>query len=191
MAVQVPINLASEPFRRDRPMLVAATAVGLALIALLAFQVSAIVRERHQAADIRVTINRLNAQLQTISTEQAKLNATLRRPENAEVLQRSVFLNTLIDRKAVSWSRIFSDLEKVMPYNVRLVSVRLPEVDLQNEVLLDMVVGAEDVQPVLQLLRKLEASPQFGPAEVPNSAPPSQTDKFFKYHVTVRYAQKF
>jgi len=191
MAIQIPINLASEPFRRDRPMLVASAAVGIVLLVLLGFQISIIVRERHQAADIRVTINRLNAQLRTISGEQAKLNATLRRPENAEVLERSLFLNTLIDRKAISWSKIFADLEKVLPYNVRLVSVRLPEVDLQNEVLLDMVVGAEEVPPVLQLLRKLEASPQFGPAEVPSSSPPSQTDKIFKYRVSVRYAQKF
>jgi type IV pilus assembly protein PilN len=191
MAIQIPINLASEPFRRDRPMLVASAAVGIVLLVLLGFQISIIVRERHQAADIRVTIDRLNAQLRTISGEQAKLNATLRRPENAEVLERSLFLNTLIDRKAISWSKIFADLEKVLPYNVRLVSVRLPEVDLQNEVLLDMVVGAEEVPPVLQLLRKLEASPQFGPAEVPSSSPPSQTDKIFKYRVSVRYAQKF
>jgi type IV pilus assembly protein PilN len=191
MAIQIPINLASEPFRRDRPMLVASAAVGIVLLVLLGFQISTIVQERHQAADIRVTIDRLNAQLRTISGEQAKLNATLRRPENAEVLERSLFLNTLIDRKAISWSKIFADLEKVLPYNVRLVSVRLPEVDLQNEVLLDMVVGAEEVPPVLQLLRKLEASPQFGPAEVPSSSPPSQTDKIFKYRVSVRYAQKF
>jgi Tfp pilus assembly protein PilN len=191
MAIQIPINLASEPFRRDRPLLVASAALGVALIALFAFQISAIVRARHQAAEIRTTIDRLNAQLRTLSLEQAKLNGTLRRPENAEVLERSLFLNTLIDRKAISWSKIFSDLEKVMPFNVRLVSVRLPEVDLQNEVLLDMVVGAADVQPVLQLLRKLEGSPQFGPAEVPNSIPPSQTDPFFRYHVSVRYAQKF
>jgi Tfp pilus assembly protein PilN len=191
MAIQIPINLASEPFRRDRPLLVASAAVGVALIALFAFQISAIVRARHQAAEIRTTIDRLNVQLRALSLEQAKLNGTLRRPENAEVLERSLFLNTLIDRKAISWSKIFSDLEKVMPYNVRLVSVRLPEVDLQNEVLLDMVVGAADVQPVLQLLRKLEGSPQFGPAEVPNSIPPSQTDPFFRYHVSVRYAQKF
>jgi len=189
--MKIPINLASDPFRRDRPMLVASAAVGIVLLVLLGFQISIIVRERHQAADIRVTINRLNAQLRTISGEQAKLNATLRRPENAEVLERSLFLNTLIDRKAISWSKIFADLEKVLPYNVRLVSVRLPEVDLQNEVLLDMVVGAEEVPPVLQLLRKLEASPQFGPAEVPSSSPPSQTDKIFKYRVSVRYAQKF
>ncbi len=129
--------------------------------------------------------------MRTIGPQQAKLNATLRRPENAEVLERSLFLNTLIERKAISWTKIFADLEKVMPYNVRLVSVRLPEVDSNNQVLLDMVVGAKEVQPMLDLLRKLEASPQFGAPEVPNSMPPSQTDPFFRYHVTVSYAQKF
>lgn len=189
--IQVPINLASEPFRRDRPMLVASAALGIALIALLGFQISTILAERHQAADIRVTIDRLNARLRTLSTEQAKLNATMHLRENAEVMERSLFLNTLIERKAISWSKIFADLEKVLPYNVRLVSVRLPEVDSENAVLLDMLVGAKEIQPVLELLRKLEASPQFGPPEVPNSMPPSQTDPFFRYHVSVRYAQKF
>src|SRR5579864_2247094 len=189
--IQVPINLASEPFRRDRPMLIASAVLGVVLIALLGFQISTILAERHQAADIRVSIDRLNARLRTIGIEQAKLNATMRLPENAEVLERSLFLNTLIERKAISWSRIFADLEKVLPYNVRLVSVRLPEVDSQNAVLLDMLVGAKEIQPVLELLRKLEASPQFGPPEVPNSMPPSQTDPFFRYHVSVRYAQKF
>ena len=114
----------------------------------------------------------------------------LRKPENAEVMERSLFLNTLIDRKAISWTKIFADLEKVMPYNVRLVSVRLPEVDSDNDVLLDMVVGAKEVPPVLELVKRLEASPQFGPTNVQNSAPPSQTDPFFRYHVSVRYAQK-
>jgi len=190
MAIQIPINLASEPFRRDRPMLVASAAVGIVLLVLLGFQISIIVRERHQAADIRVTINRLNAQLRTISGEQAKLNATLRRPENAEVLERSLFLNTLIDRKAISWTRLFADLEKVVPYNVRLISVRLPEIDLQNRVLLDVVVGAKEVTPIFQFVRNLEASPLFGNADVPTGAPPSQTDPLFRYHVVVTYAQK-
>ncbi|HYL39480.1 MAG TPA: hypothetical protein VEV17_26420 [Bryobacteraceae bacterium] len=190
MAIHVPINLASEPFRRDRPAMVALVALGALAAILLGVQIMTIVSERHQAANTRLTINRLNAQLKTANADQAKLNATLRRTENAEVLERSLFLNTLIDRKAISWTRIFSDLEKVMPYNVRLVSVRLPEVDSQNTVLLDMFVGAKEVQPVLDLLKRLEASPQFGPTSVLNSAPPSQTDPYFRYHVSVRYAQK-
>ncbi len=77
-----------------------------------------------------------------------------------------------------------------MPYNVRLVSVRLPEVDSENHVLLDMVVGSKEVPPVLELLKRLEASPQFGPTSVQNSTPPSQTDPYFRYHVSVSYAQK-
>jgi hypothetical protein len=190
MALRVPINLASDPFRRDRPMLVGSVALAVVLTVLLIYQVAAIVSERHQAADIRVAIVQENARLRTIADQQAKLNATLRRPENAEVLERSLFLNTLIERKAISWTKIFADLEKVMPYNVRVVSVRLPEVDSNNQVLLDMVVGAKDVPPILDLFKRLEGSPQFGNTSVQSSTPPSQTDPFFRYHFTVTYAQK-
>lgn len=190
MAIRVPINLASEPFRRDRPALVGLAATAIVAALLLAFLALRIVSERKEAAETRVTINRLNAQIRSLDADQAKLNALLRKPENAAVLQRSVFLNTLIDRKAISWTKIFADLDKVMPYNVRLMSVRLPEVNTDNEVLLDMFVGAKEVPPVLEFLKKLEASPQFGPTSVLNSAPPSQTDPFYRFHVSVRYAQK-
>jgi hypothetical protein len=190
MALRVPINLASEPFRRDRPMLVGSVALAVVLTGLLIYQVAAIVSERHEAADIRVAIVQENARLKAIADQQAKLNATLRRPENAEVLERSLFLNTLIERKAISWTKIFADLEKVMPYNVRVVSVRLPEVDSNNQVLLDMVVGAKDVPPILDLFKRLEGSPQFGNTSVQSSTPPSQTDPFFRYHFTVTYAQR-
>ena len=114
----------------------------------------------------------------------------MRRPENAEVLERSLFLNTLIERKAISWTKLFHDLQGVVPPTVRLVSVRLPEVDNQNQVLLDMVVSAKEVAPVLDLFRKFESSPQFGPTTLVNTLPPSQTDPYFRYHVTVSYAQK-
>jgi len=171
-------------------MLVGSVALAIVLSVLLIYQVITIVSERHQAASIRIAIDRQNAQLRAIAAQQAKLNATLRKPENAEVLERSLFLNTLIERKGISWTKIFADLEKVMPYNVRLVSVRLPEVDQHNQVLLDMVVGAKDVPPILELFKKLEDSPQFGNTTVQSSAPPSQTDPYFRYHLTVTYAQK-
>jgi len=190
MALRVPINLASEPFRRDRPVLVGSAALAVVLSLLLIYQVVAIVSERHQAADIRIAIDQQNSRLRAVAAQQATLNTTLRKPENAEVLERSLFLNTLIERKAISWTKIFADLEKVMPYNVRLVSVRLPEVDTNNQVLLDMVVGSKDVPPILELLKRLEGSAQFGPTTVQSSAPPSQTDPFYRYHVTVSYAQK-
>jgi hypothetical protein len=190
MAIQVPINLASEPFRRDRPVLVATAALALLLLIFLGFEVKTIVSQRQEGAVIHVTINRLNTQLRGITNQQAKLNALLRRPENAEVMERSLFLNSLIDRKAISWTKLFADLEKVVPYNVRLVSVRLPEVDTDNRVLLDMVVGAKELPELLELVRHLEAAPQFGETNLQSTTPPSQTDPLYRYHVVVSYAQK-
>jgi hypothetical protein len=189
MAIQIPINLASDPFRRDRPIFIASVAAAALLTLLLIVQVTVIISKRGQAADTRQALERVNAQLGSVAKEQARLDATMRKPENAEVLERSLFLNSLIVRKSISWTKIFADLEKVAPANVRLVSVRLPQVDSQNQVLLDMVVGAQDSGPVLELLRRLETSPQFGPTSVVNSLPPSQTDPLWKYRVSVSYAQ--
>ncbi len=190
MAVRIPVNLASDPFRRDRPILVASAAVGIVLLITLIVQIGTIFSARDQAAETRTMLDKLDRQLSTVKAEQAKLDGTLSKPENAEVLDRSQFLNSLIERKSISWTRIFADLEKVVPYQVRLVAVRLPQVDSQNQVLLDMVVGADSPGPVLELLKRLETSPQFGPTSVINSLPPSQTDKLWKYRVSVSYAQK-
>lgn len=188
--INVPINLASEPFRRDRPMLVASALVGIALIVTLLIQIGMILSERAEAADTRVALERVNAQVTRLGAEQAKLDATLHKPENAEVLERSVFLNDIIEHKSISWTRIFGDLEKVMPYNVRLVQVRLPQVDSHNRVLLDMVIGSDQPDPALQFLDHLEKNPQFGSLTLLSSIPPSQTDKLWKYRVSVNYAQK-
>ena len=50
-------------------------------------------------------------------------------------------LNGLIQRKAFSWTRVFEDLEQVMPPNLHVVSLR-PELNDQNSMQLDMkVVG--------------------------------------------------
>ena len=190
MAIQIPINLATDPFRRDRPVLVASAAGAILLVILLIFQISVILSERSQGADIHVVINRQDSQLRKISAEQAKLSATMRRPENSEVLERSYFLNSLIDRKAISWTRLFADLEKVVPYNVRLITVRLPEVDNENRVLLDMVVGAKDFGPILKMVENLESSSLFENPTVQSGAPPSQTEPLFRYHVMVVYVQK-
>src|ERR1700728_1198971 len=188
--MRIPVNLASQPFRRDRALLVGSGVACALLMALLVFLISLNSLESGQAADARGQIARLESRIRAISAEQARQDAILHRPENAEVLERSLFLNALLQRKGISWTKIFADLEKVMPYNVRVVSVRLPEVDSNNQVLLDMVVGAKDVPPILDLFRRLEGSPQFGNTSVQSSAPPSQTDPFYRYHFTVTYAQK-
>lgn len=188
--MKIPINLASDPFRRDRPILIATGVVAALLAVLLGSLVYLIAAERARLGDTRARVNRLNQELAAISAEQARLDATLRQPANASILERSLLLNTLVERKSVSWTKIFADLEAVMPPNVRLIQVRLPQINSRNEVLLDMVVGSQSPEPVITFLKQLQASPRFGPATVHNSAPPTDNEPLYRYRVSVNYGQK-
>jgi len=187
--MKIPINLASQPFRRVRAMLLASAAVGLALVLTLAALISLILTDRAQEAGVRQDIARLNRQISQAQAEQARLAGVLNKPENAEVLQRGVFLNTLLYRKGISWTRIFSDLEKVVPYNVKIVQIR-PTLGAHGQVALDMTVAADNPEPEVELLKALEDSPQFGDVLQEQSQPPTQADPLFHYRLTVNYGQK-
>ena len=187
--MRIGINLASQPFRRDRPVAVGAALLSAALLVMLGALVWLARVDREQLKDSRAELVRLERQVRALESEEANQEAVLRRSENAEVLERSVFLNALLYRKGISWTRIFADLEKTLPYNVRLISVR-PSVNAQNQVTLDMVVGSEAPEPVIGLLKALQDSPVFGMVYLHSSLPPSQTNPLYQYRVSVNYAQK-
>ena len=188
--MRIPINLASEPFRKDRPMILASTALAAVLVCLLAVMGYLILSERTRMRETRGDIARLSDQADKMLRDQAQLDAILHQPANAEVLERSLLLNALVDRKSISWTRIFSDLESVMPYSVRLIQVRLPQINSRNQVMLNMTVGAMEPGPVIQFIKRLEASPLFGPATLHTSLPPSQNEPLYRYQISVDYAQK-
>jgi type IV pilus assembly protein PilN len=189
MAVRVPINLASEPFRRDRPLLVASIAAAVLLLGVFAMLVTLIVSASGHAVVVQREISQLQTMISRVAAQQAQLESVLRKPENAVVLERSVLLNALLTRKGISWTRLFDDLDKVMPHDVRLIIVR-PQVTGDNQVSLDMVVAAQSPDPVLTMFSKLSDSPQFGAPTIQARIPPSQTEPLLRYRVSVNYAQK-
>jgi Tfp pilus assembly protein PilN len=187
--IRIPINLASEPFRKDRPILVASAVTAVLMLGLLGLLLSIILRERDASRESLDEIAKLERQLQKVSAETAKFEAQIRQPANESVLERGVFLNSLLQRKGISWTKLFSDLETVFPNNVRLVSVR-PSVTDDNRIQLDMVVGSQQPQPVIDLLQKLESSSQFGSTQLLGWQPPSQNEPLYRYRVSVKYVQK-
>ena len=170
-------------------MLFGSAVAGVLLMVTLGLLISLSVTERRESIDTRGELNRMNRQLAVIHMEQVKLDAAMRQPGNAVVLDRSVLINSLIRRKAISWTRIFGDLEKVMPHNVRLLTIR-PQVNANDELFLDLTVAAEAPEPVIGFIVKLEGSEVFGSTAVSGITPPTQTDPFYRYRLSVNYAQK-
>ncbi len=187
--MKLTINLASEPFKPLRPMLVTGAAGAALLLATLGLLLAISMAQTGQAEEAARTVARLERQARALDAQQAKEQQVLRRPENAEVLERSLFLNSLIYAKGISWTRMFDDLGKVMPYNVRLISIR-PQVTGEGTVSLDLVVGTDTPAPVIQMLARMENSPHFGNVQPHTRTPPSQGEPLLRYRISVNYTQK-
>jgi hypothetical protein len=187
--MKIPINLASQPFRRDRAMLVASAAVSLLLLGSLGALIALASTDNAQMADVRKDVTKFHAQIAAAARQQAEFDAVLRKPQNAEVLERSVFLNMLLSRKGISWTRILADLEKTMPAAVKVLNIQ-PYVTGRNQVTLNLQVGSESEGPVIQFYKALEGSALFGGISQSVYNPPSQAEPLFRYRFTVNYAQK-
>jgi len=149
--MRLPLNLAREPMRRDRPILVASAAIGILMCISLVALIGLATTDRHSMDESRRVIARVQSQMAKINVEQAQLDAQMRLPQNSSVLNRSVLFNELIRRKGISWTRIFSDLSTVLPYNVRIASIR-PQLNGRGELTLEMTVAADTPEPILDFV---------------------------------------
>ena len=186
--MKIPINLASQPFRRDRAMVMASAAVAVLLVCTLGVLAWLARLDSQQTAGLRQEIAALNHRLRAVSADEQRQEGVMREPRNANVLETSVFINDLITHKGVSWSRMLSDLEKTVPYNVKIMQLH-PTVNSRNQVLLDMTVGAEKPEALEDLLQAFEKSQVFGPVFFRSSLAPTQSEPLYRSTITVPYEQ--
>jgi type IV pilus assembly protein PilN len=170
-------------------MVVASSLVCLLLVVSLVVLIHLSNEDNRQLADVRGEVAALKRQVQTVNDQQAKLNGVIHQPQNETVLERSVFINTLLLRKGISWNQIFSDLEKTIPYNVKLTRIR-PSVDGQGRVTLDMILASDTPVTMLGALKAFQDSPIFGAVQPKGAIPPTQTDPLYRFAMDVTYAQK-
>ncbi len=183
------INLSSQPFRRDRPMLAASIALAAVMVALLGALFYMISMASYEGTETAAAIKRTEAELQALTAKESGLQNELLRPENEVVLEQSIFLNALLVRKGISWTLIFDDLEDVLPYNVKLIQVS-PQVTVDNQLQLEMVVASQTAEPVIEMLQSMEGSELFSSMSVPASLPPTATEPLYRYRVSVNYERE-
>ena len=158
--MRITINLASQPFE-DAQRFVRQWTLTLGLVGLLTLVLvaGAVLRLRSWSVEQR-RIHDLQAQLAQGDREIGQAEAFLNRPENRDTRDKSLILNDLIARKAFSWTEVFSDLERIMPPRLHVVSIR-PELTPDNQLALRMVVAGESRERALELVRHMEQSPRF------------------------------
>lgn len=158
--MQVNINLATQPYEDARRYLTRwGSIVALLLIAtlgLVAFTVHLVRR----SSDINRQLAAVDQKLSTLDREKAEAERMLALPQNRGTVDKSEYLNSIFARKAFSWTRVFSDMEKLMPPGLHVVSIA-PQLDKDNQLQVHILVGGESRDRALTLVRNLEKTPSF------------------------------
>ena len=173
------LNLATHPFRNETLPAVLLAAAAIVLLGLTA---------RHAVAIRRLMPDRLSAahrQAAELEAEAARLRAEagaqrVERPD-ANVITQWMLLKELVDRRAFSWTGLFSVLEEALPPGVRLLTIA-PSVD-KGVVKLEVLAVTRSYEAGLEMIRVLEDRPEF--AEVFPLSRSDEDDARFRY--SMRY----
>lgn len=154
------INLSTQPYEDAREYLVRwgslLALLAVVSIALLAFTVHAV----RQSSDTNRQLAQMNRNIATLDSEKATAEKMLALPQNKGTVEKSQYLNKIFARKAFSWTTVFSDMEKLMPPGLRVLSIT-PALDDQNQLQVHILVGGESRERAIELIRNLEKTPSF------------------------------
>jgi Tfp pilus assembly protein PilN len=157
--MKLQLNLSTSALENKRPFLVGAGALGaIGLLILLGFGHAAYT-SWHNNRELRIDIDKWQTQVRTLQAQQNELANYFQEPGSKEILDRAAFLNSQIDARSFPWSKIFMDLEPVLPAGVRVVSIS-PKMD-NGRVSVDLTIGAGTDEQKLKFIEALEKSHAF------------------------------
>ncbi len=159
------INLASQPYEVAREYRRRMTVVIAALSVTAALLLGYIIYQRIHSRSINRQLADIQQQIDGLDREESQARAILNKPANRTIADQSEFLNELFARKALSWTRIFTEMERIVPPSLHVVSMK-PEYSKTNDLVLHIVVATDSRDRAVELVRHMEKSNHFRQAQV-------------------------
>ena len=189
MSMRLDINLASHPYEDARRFYSQWSLLLVGVAVLTVLLVGFAVSSWRQGRAVSRRIEQANRQMASLDQEKQAAEAILERPGNKEVRDRSAFLNNLIARKAFSWTQVFAELEQIMPPRLHVVSIT-PDLAADNALEVHLRVAADNSEPAIELVRRMEGSPHFRRAEIveQTTEPQAQPGSGVRFEIVAQYS---
>jgi Tfp pilus assembly protein PilN len=182
------LNLATAPQANNRPFLAGSVLGGAAALIALVLLAHAAYSSWQDQRELRAATSALQSQIRVSERQQQMLADYFRSSEAKRILDRSDFLNSLIDDRSFPWTRVFTDLERTLPPSVRVVSIS-PRLD-KGRAEVSMKVGTQTGANEVEFLKAIENSKMFSGLvvkDVKQAENPEAEDKFL-IDLTVWYS---
>lgn len=166
------MNLATKPLQVHRRFYVFSGVAGaIALIAFLGMGLH-IYKVRKAEASFRTQRDTALKDINQLLAEREELENFFSQPENARLHERAGFINTILDARSFNWTRMFMDLERVLPVGVRVMNIEPKQVNGLAAV--KLTVGAVSEEAKQKFLAELQQSDAFSHLQLVNVRPAGQ-----------------
>jgi Tfp pilus assembly protein PilN len=164
--MRIPVNLATKPMETHRRFLTF-SGVSVGFSALVFFMLGWHVYSARKAeSSFQLQSEQATREIRLLTDQRRQLDSFFMRPENAKLHDRASFINTIIDAQSFNWTRMFMDLEHILPGGVHVINIEPQQVN--GEATLKLTVGAESEEAKNRFLQALEKSAVFSDIELIN-----------------------
>ncbi|HSB63995.1 MAG TPA: hypothetical protein VLJ18_07510 [Thermoanaerobaculia bacterium] len=166
-------NLAHRPFVDTRPANLAAGFLAVLVAALSFVAVRTVTRYFADSSRTRASIASLRAEISSLEEARLNASASLARVDVATLAADVEDANEIALRRAFSWTRFLSRLERTLPSDLRIASIGLQKVTggsgsavserrpASEKVLVTLVLVSRDPNGLPKTIRAFDASPWF------------------------------
>lgn len=159
------LNLATHPYEDSKrfygqwiPLLALLTVLAVGLSWFAYSQYAEYRRQNRELGELQARI----AELEKVKAEASEV---LARPDNSGTRDQAAYINDLIRKKAFSWTQVMADLEKIMPAQVQVASIR-PALTPEGALEFTLTVNTRKRDNAIELVRRMEGSPRFAFADL-------------------------
>jgi type IV pilus assembly protein PilN len=158
--MRVNINLASQKYEDVRTFVARARAATAALCVFTLVLLGLAWLNYSSSKNSSGRIRELQQKINVLEQQRANAIAVENMPENRDVTDQKNYWNRQIARRALSWTQLFNDLQKIMPGRVYVISVA-PELTPDNQLKLKLTIGGEKQEDLNTLVKRMEDSRKF------------------------------
>lgn len=153
------INLAAEPFRNDLPLAALLLALAALAFGMTGWGSYAYVTAASTRAQLEGELSGHAERMAAMQKEQETLGGVLSKVDQETLASQAEFVAGILEQRNFSWTRLFNVLERTVPWNVRLSSVR--PLFKAGAVQVNLTGVAQDMDALLDFQAALLHSPHF------------------------------
>ncbi|MGA2099335.1 MAG: hypothetical protein ABSH39_23875 [Candidatus Acidiferrum sp.] len=165
--MRVRLNLATKPLEAHRKFVAASGLVGAVAFLIFLGLGWHVYLARKANAEMRARTEKIHQEISNLAQKRASLELFFHLDENAKLHDRAAFINNLIDARSFNWTKMFMDLEEVLPAGVRVVSIE-PKQE-KGHVEVKFTIGATSNEAKVKFIKALEDSKTFSHVQLVNT----------------------